>query len=143
MGKLGDLEQPYYVQQTDDWRRTKLNEWYTWNDKLEPLSVTDRALWLLQHFDVEVSMEVWKAIKMSDGLFDNGNVSLFKRPDTNRNVLHYIVHFADWMSTIAEKQHYMQSLDDVEDDQQPIKKTSSNDAQITSLKQKFNELFND
>ena len=62
LGKLGDLENPYYITQTDEWRRKKLNEWYTFNDKLEPLSVTDRSLWLLQYFDIKVNPEVWKAI---------------------------------------------------------------------------------
>ena len=71
LGKIGDLDNAYYIRQTDEWRRNKLNEWYTFNPKLEPLSVTDRALWLLQWFDVKISQEVWKAIKLSDGMFDD------------------------------------------------------------------------
>jgi len=145
LGKIGDLNEPYYINQTDEWRRNKLNEWYTFNDKLEPLSVTDRALWLLQHFDIKVSQEVWKAIKMSDGLFDEGNISLYRKHDTY-NILHYIVHFADWMSTIAEKQLYKQSTDtDEEPDQSTITKTPKAkkdvDLKIENLKEKFNELF--
>lgn len=145
-GKLGDLNHPYYIQQTDEWRRNKLNEWYTFNDKLEPMSVTDRALWLMQHFNIQVNMEVWKAIKMSDGLFDDGNTSLYKRPDTNRNILHYIIHFADWMSTIAEKQHYMQSLEEstpISDQVINKDKKVSDTTNVTDLKQKFDTLFND
>jgi hypothetical protein len=145
LGKIGDLNEPYYINQTDEWRRNKLNEWYTFNDKLEPLSVTDRALWLLQHFDIKVSQEVWKAIKMSDGLFDEGNISLYRKHDTY-NILHYIVHFADWMSTVAEKQLYKQSTDtDEEPDQSTITKTPKAkkdvDLKIENLKEKFNELF--
>lgn len=148
LGKIGDLDNPYYIVQTDEWRRNKLNEWYTFNDKLEPLSVTDRALWLLQHFDIKVSQEIWKAIKMSDGLFDEGNVSLYRKHDT-QNILHYIVHFADWMSTVAEKQHYRQSLETDEEYEQPApKKTakpktkSDADPDIEKMKKKFDELFN-
>ena len=144
LGKLGDLNESYYIAQTDQWRRDKLSEWYTWNNKLEPLSVTDRSLWLLQHFNIPISKEVWKAIKMSDGLFDEGNVSLFKRPDVNRNILHYIVHLADWMGTVAEKQHYQQEL---ETDGEPVKafntskKVSDGHADAKDLKKKFDELF--
>ena len=35
LGKLGDGTQPYYKYQTDDWRRKKLNEWYTHNKDLD------------------------------------------------------------------------------------------------------------
>jgi len=148
LGKLGDLENPYYITQTDEWRRKKLKEWYTFNDKLEPLSVTDRALWLLQHFDIKISPEVWKAIKLSDGMFDQGNHALYKRPDVNRNILHYIIHFADWMSTIAEKQHYQQSIEISEDKLFKVdksfekKKTDNNDKKhLNDLKKQFDKLF--
>lgn len=148
LGKLGDLDSPYYITQTDQWRRNKLSEWYTWNNSLEPMSVTDRSLWLLQHFDIKISEEVWKAIKMSDGLFDDGNKTLFRVPDTNRNILHYIIHFADWISTTAEKQHYHQSLltDDYQETDKPfnstsVKRVSGGHANAKDLKKKFDELF--
>jgi len=144
LGKLGDLDNPYYITQTDEWRRNKLKEWYTFNDKLEPMSVTDRSLWLLQHFDIKVSPEVWKAIKLSDGLFDDGNQKLYRSPD-NRNILHYIVHFADWMSTVAEKQHHQQSLDDYDSYPTKTKKIKkqkeSSKKDLTELSKKFDELF--
>ncbi len=149
LGKVGDLDNPYYITQTDEWRRNKLKEWYTFNNKLEPMSVTDRALWLLQHFEVKVSPEVWKAIKLSDGMFDDGNTKLFRSPDVNRNVLHYIVHFADWLSTIAEKQLYQQSLEVDEDvkskfndsfKQAPEQKKKA-EKNLSELNKKFEELF--
>ena len=147
LGKIGDLNMPYYVMQTDEWRRNKLKEWYTFNDKLEPMSVTDRSLWLLQHFDIKVSPEVWKAIKLSDGLFDDGNQKLFRSPD-NRNILHYIIHFADWMSTVAEKQHHQQSLEVDEDVKQKFnnsfkkpKERELSDQNLKELGKKFDELF--
>jgi len=148
LGKIGDLNEPYYIIQTDEWRRKKLNEWYTFNTKLEPLSVTDRALWLLQHFDIKLSQEVWKSIKMSDGLFDEGNISLYRKHDT-QNILQYIVHFADWMSTVAEKQHYRQSLEIDEETKEEFTKqvgtqkdSAAPNKDIEGLKEKFNELFN-
>ena len=109
LGKLGDLNHPYYKYQTDEWRRNKLQEWYTYNPDMENMSVTDRALWLLQHFNIKVSTEVWKAIKLSDGMFDKGNEDLYRRSTDSKNILHYIVHFGDWASTISEKQLYLQS----------------------------------
>ena len=138
LGKLGDLNESYYLTQTDEWRRNKLNEWYTYNDKLEPMSVTDRSLWLLQHFNINISPEVWKAIKMSDGLFDKGNEDLYRKSTDSRNILHYIVHFGDWTATISEKQLYLQSLD-IDDD---VEINNNKDTEnLNELKDTFNSLF--
>lgn len=154
LGKLGDLDEPYYVLQTDEWRRNKLDEWYTFNKKLEPMSVTDRSLWLLQHFDVKLNQPTWKAIKLSDGMFEEGNQRFF-RGDANRNILHYIVHFADWISTTAEKQQYFQTIEEYSEEtvskqiskskkSKPYKENTNpgiNKKQMSELKTKFNELF--
>ena len=142
LGKIGNLDNAYYIRQTDEWRRNKLNEWYTFNPKLEPLSVTDRALWLLQWFDVKISQEVWKAIKLSDGMFDDGNTALYRKHDTD-NVLYYIVHFADWTSTVVEKQLYKQSLENVDVGYQEgtPKDRNVTDKKIQNMKDKFSELF--
>jgi hypothetical protein len=143
LGKLGDLNHPYYKYQTDEWRRNKLQEWYTYNPGLESMSVTDRALWLLQHFNIKISEEVWKAIKMSDGMFDKGNEDLYRKSTDSRNVLHYIVHFGDWMSTVVEKQHYIQGN---MEKQKKIEKVTrefdkQDDKKVDNLKSKFDELF--
>ena len=144
LGKLGDLNDPYYKYQTDEWRRNKLQEWYTHNSDMENMSVTDRSLWLLQHFNIKVSEEVWKAIKLSDGMFDKGNEDLYRRSTDSRNILHYIVHFGDWMSTVAEKQHYIQG--NIKQQEKIKKVTREFDKQddkkdVDNLKQKFDELF--
>ena len=146
LGKLGDLDEPYYIYQTDDWRRRKLNEHYVMNNKLEPMSVTDRSLWLLQHFNVDISSEVWKAIKMSDGMFDKGNEDLFRRSTDSRNILHYIVHLGDWTATIAEKQHHLQYNNIDEDIKEKVSKSFGNGGTVDqdtvdNMKSKFDELF--
>ena len=142
LGKLGDLNDPYYKVQTDDWRRKKLNEFYTHNNDMENLSVTDRALWLLQHFNIKVSTEVWKAIKMSDGMFDKGNEDYYRRSSDSRNILHYIVHFGDWMSTVAEKQHYIQgNVEKQEKIEETKKEFNKKNMNVEDMKSEFDKLF--
>lgn len=142
LGKLGDLNEPYYKIQTDDWRRKKLNEFYTHNNDMENLSVTDRALWLLQHFNIKVSTEVWKAIKMSDGMFDAGNESYYRTSSDSRNILHYIVHFGDWSATVAEKQHYIQSnLEKQEKIKETKKEFNQKNLSVDDMKNEFDKLF--
>jgi len=142
LGKLGDLSEPYYRVQTDDWRRKKLNEFYTHNNDMENLSVTDRALWLLQHFNIKVSTEVWKAIKMSDGMFDAGNEGYYRTSSDSRNILHYIVHFGDWSATVAEKQHYIQGNVEKQDKIEETKKEfNKKNLSVDDMKNEFDKLF--
>jgi hypothetical protein len=137
LGKIGNMDESYYVYQTDEWRRNKLNEWYTHNTNLELGSVTDRSVWLLNEFDIKISVEVFKAIKLSDGMFTPGNEREYRKSTDSKNILHYIVHFADWSATVAEKQHYLQSLDadEVEDD------TILDESKIKDMKNAFDKLF--
>ena len=130
-GKLGTLEEPYYAKQGSTWHQDKLGEYFKHNDKMDYMSVTDRALYTLQSYGITISDQVWKAIKLSDGMFDDGNVGYYKRASDSDNVLHYIIHWADWMSTVAEKQHYVQEKN------APVKP----DPEIANLKKSFNELF--
>jgi len=107
LGKLGDLTQPYYLPQTSDWHRTNRGELYTHNPDLTYMPVTDRSLYILQHFDVKMTAKEWKAIKVSDGLYDEANkpyfISYQYPPQPFHTNLHYVVHFADHISTIGER----------------------------------------
>jgi len=118
LGKLGDLEQPYYLPQTSDWHRTNRGEYYTHNPDLVYMSVTDRALYLLQHFDMDVTAKEWKAIKVSDGLYDDSNkayyISYQYPPQPFHTNLHYVIHFADHISTIGERDRQRMGTSDAE-----------------------------
>ena len=109
---------------------------------MENLSVTDRALWLLQHFNIKVSTEVWKAIKMSDGMFDAGNESYYRTSSDSRNILHYIVHFGDWSATVAEKQHYIQgNVEKQEKIEETKKEFNKKNMSVDDMKNEFDKLF--
>ena len=136
LGKIGNMDESYYIYQTDEWRRNKLNEWYTRNPKLELGSVVDRSIWILNEFDIKISEEVFKAIKLSDGMFSPGNEREYRTSSDSKNILHYIVHFADWMSTVSEKQHYLQSFD-IEDESD----VTVNEDNLSEVKDAFDKLF--
>ena len=107
LGKLGDLEEPYYVPQNSDWHRDNRGELYTYNLALPFMKVPDRALMLLNHFGISVTPKEWKGILISDGLYSEGNKPYFMSyqypPQAFHTNLHYVVHFADHMSTIGER----------------------------------------
>ena len=50
LGKIGDLEEDYYIPQESEWHRKNRGEIFTHNPKLNYMTVTDRAIFLLNHF---------------------------------------------------------------------------------------------
>ena len=104
LGKLGHpLEGPYYLEQDSDWHR-KRGELYKHNENLSYMSPPDRGLMLLQKYGIIVTDKEWVSIKLSDGLYDEGNKSYLKtyQPYPLKTVLPRIIHMADYMSSQAE-----------------------------------------
>ena len=115
LGKVGDLHGEYYIPQDNDWRRKTLGEVFTHNTEIDNMRVTDRALFLLQHFGVKVSLKETLAIKVSDGLYDEANTYYMKVFDASRslkNHLPYIIHWADHMATQAEYDEWKRGDED-------------------------------
>jgi hypothetical protein len=110
LGKLGDLDLPYYVPQTSDWHRENRGELYKHNTDLTFMAVPDRSLHLLNHFGVAITPKEWKAILVHDGLYSKGNepyfISYSYPPQAFHTNLHYVLHFADHMSTIGERDQW-------------------------------------
>jgi putative nucleotidyltransferase with HDIG domain len=67
IGKVGNLEKRYFVEQDSSWHREKLGQMYKYNDVLNKMSVSHRTLWLLQHYEVTLSNEEWLAIQLASG----------------------------------------------------------------------------
>jgi len=114
LGKLGDLTNPYYVDQESDWHR-KRGEYYKINDVLQYMTVTDRAMYILQHYGVTITEKEWLAIKLSDGMYDESNKPYLKNsmyPYPMHTNLAYIIHTADFLSTAVERDQSRISLEE-------------------------------
>lgn len=101
LGKLGDETGPYYLDQDSDWHR-KRGELYKHNDNIQYFKAPERGLVLLQRYGVTVTDNEWLAIKLSDGLYCEGNASYLKNNGMKTD-LPYIIHWADNMATRVEK----------------------------------------
>lgn len=104
LGKLGNPEEgPYYVDQDSDWHR-KRGEVYKQNEQLQYMKAPERGLFLLQKYGVQVTQNEWLAIKISDGLYDEGNKSYLVNfaPYAMKTNLPYIIHWADHISSRVE-----------------------------------------
>ncbi len=105
LGKMGDEEQDSYIPQTDKWRKEKLGEDYTFNNKVPFASVPDRGLFLLQSHDIKYTFNEMLAIQTHDGLYDPANEKYLKgwMPEQKpRTSLPFILHQADMMAARIE-----------------------------------------
>jgi len=105
LGKFGDEENAAYIEQTDQWRRDKLNETYMFNDRLEYMTVPDRGLHLLLSNGIIPTKNEMIAIKTHDGLYDESNKAYLMgfTPETKpRTSLVYVLHQADLMAARIE-----------------------------------------
>jgi hypothetical protein len=105
LGKFGTEEEESYIPQTDAWRKEKLGELYTFNDKLEFMSVPDRGLYLLQTNDIPVTKNELLAIKLHDGIYDEANkpyLISFNPENKPRTSLIHIIHQADFLASRVE-----------------------------------------
>lgn len=103
IGKVGlpgkGVENDYYVEQTDSWRRDKLGEVYKNNDDMKFLTTADRSVFLMQHYQIKLTVDEWLAIKLNDGFViqENKAYCLKEAP------LVFAVQTADYLSTMIEK----------------------------------------
>jgi len=105
LGKIGSLEETSVYPSTDEWRKKNLGEMYTFNTKIEYMTVPDRSLFLLQQQGINLTTNEWITIKTHDGLYDDANKAYLKSfmPETKpRTSLPFIVHQADLMASRIE-----------------------------------------
>ena len=142
LGKVGDLENDYYIPNESDWHRKNQGKIYTHNPNLQYMKVPDRGLWLLQHYGVKVTEKEYLGIKLTDGLYDEANKSYLMsyNPDFNlRSNMAYILHQADMMATHIEGDMWNNSDEEVVNTKVP--KDKQEQKQVDNLKSKFDELF--
>ena len=144
LGKVGDLENDYYIPNESEWHRKNQGKIYSHNPNLQYMKVPDRGLWLLQHYGVKVTDKEYIGIKLTDGLYDEANKSYLMtyNPDWElRSNLPYILHQADMMATHIEYDQWMRSNKTSNGVVTKAPKTKDEQKQVDNLKNKFDELF--
>jgi hypothetical protein len=100
-GKIGfeQSDTDYYLPQDSDWHREKLGEMYKVNNKIQFMTVPHRSLYLLQAFEIKLSVDEYVAIMIHDGFgLDENRKYMLKEPN-----LATIVSHADYIATQQEK----------------------------------------
>ena len=106
LGKLGEPGEPYYMEQDSEWHRKTLGQNYKYNNTIQYMSVTDRAHYMLQQYDIKITKNEWLGIHLSDGMYEESNKSyLMNRmyPYPMKTNISYIVHVSDYLAMVIEK----------------------------------------
>jgi len=114
LGKLGSLEEDYYRPNPSEWHRINQGKMYNYNDKLHFMTVTDRAVYLLNHFGIDMTQIEYLALRLTDGMYEDANKGYLMGFGEGKNLktnLPLILHQADMMATRLEKEQYMFSKD--------------------------------
>ena len=140
LGKIGDLENDYYVPEESDWHRKNQGSVYKHNPELQYMTVSDRSFWILGHFQIPMTEWEFIGLRLTDGLYEEGNEKYYKgyNPDFGlRSNIAYILHQADMMATHIESNQWERG-DKVESEK--VQKSVSNikKAVDTEVKEKFN-----
>lgn len=109
LGKMGDLTEEFYFPQDNEWRRNNMGEIYKINEKVVNMNGADRSLYILQHFGVQLTQNEWIAIKIHEGMYEEGNATYLKVMTENnilKSHLPHLIHHADMTASRIEYEQW-------------------------------------
>jgi hypothetical protein len=107
LGKLGIRNHLHYIPNDSDWHVKNHGTIFKSNDEISYMSLTDRTFYTLNHYGIQYNEKEYFAIKLTDGMYDEDNQKYLKGHDVKKQLrykLQFIMHWADHMSTIIERQ---------------------------------------
>ena len=150
LGKVGDLEEDYYIPQESEWHRKNRGEIFTHNPKLNYMTVTDRAIFLLNHFGLDMSEKEYIGLRLTDGLYEEANKKYYITyvpGNTLKTNIAYILHQADMSASHIEydewKRGEVQEEVKVQKNVDNIKKAVTLEETSEQLSSKSQDLFNE
>jgi len=105
LGKVGDLDHDYYILNESEWHRKNQGKIFVHNPKLQYMTVTDRAIWLLQHFNIPMNQTEYLGLRLTDGMYEEANkgyLVTYQPEFSLRSNISRICHAADTMATFIE-----------------------------------------
>ena len=155
LGKVGDLHQDYYIPQDSEWHRKNRGEIFKHNPNLQYMSVTDRAIFLLNHFEISMTQWEYIGLRLTDGMYEEANKSYYLtyNPDwALKSNIAYILHQADMMATHIEgdewkrtdEEYNSQLTTNMKKAVEPKTETKQSSPKLSQKSQDlFDELFGD
>ena len=128
----------------------KNHEIFTHNGVLQYMTVTDRAIFLLNQFQIPMTENEYIGLRLTDGLYEDANKSYYisYNPDwALKTNIAYVLHQADMMATKIEYDEWRQGEVEEEVKVQAkvdnIKKAVTMEETSEQLSQKSKDLFDE
>ena len=110
-GFPGNGNEVYQIE-TSDWHRKNMGRLYKHNENIPFTMVPDLSIFLLHQYNVEMSWNEYQAIKIHDGMYDEGNKPYFVARTAKAKLktnLPLILHHADHMAAQIEYETWRNS----------------------------------
>ena len=144
LGKAGDLDQDHYIPNPSEWHRINQGKIYTNNPDLNFMTAPDRGIWILNQFGLTMTQNEYIGIKLTDGMYDDGNIQYLKSYAPEKKLksnMAHILHQADMTTTRIEYEQWLHTNKDKKNIVVKVPKTKKEKQQVDNLKEKFDELF--
>ena len=150
LGKVGDLEDDYYIPNDSEWHIKNQGKNYVNNPELQFMTPPDRVIWLLNQFGIKMTMMEMIGIKLTDGMYDDGNIQYLKAYAPEKKLksnMPLILHQADMATTRIEYEDWIRANKKeeikVQGRVENIKKAVTMEETSEQLTQKSKDLFNE
>jgi len=106
LGKLGYKDIPHYLVNDSDWH-VKQGYYFKYNTEIPHMRISDRSLFTLQKYGIQISPTEFLAIKLHDGLYEEANKAYYMSSAEHhiKSNLPYILHQADSIASRIERQN--------------------------------------
>ena len=150
LGKVGDLNDDHYIPNDSDWHIKNQGKYYVNNPELQFMTPPDRGIWLLNQFGIKMTMMEMIGIKLTDGMYDDGNIQYLKAYAPEKKLksnMPLILHQADMATTRIEYEDWIRANTKeeikVQGRVENIKKAVTMEETSEQLTQKSKDLFNE
>jgi hypothetical protein len=144
LGKVGDLEQDHYIPNPSEWHRKNQGKIYTNNPNLKFMTPPDRGIWILNQYGITMTENEFIGIKLTDGMYDDGNVQYLKSYAPEKKLksnMQHILHQADMTTTRIEYEQWLHAGEEQVVVNTKVPKTKKEQETVDNMKAKFDELF--
>ena len=144
LGKVGNLAEDNYIHNDSDWHRKNQGMIYKHNPRIEYMTITDRAIWILQHFGIKMTENEYIGLRLTDGLYEEANKTYYmnwSKDNQLKSNIAYILHQADLMATKIEYDEWQRGYDEVKvEKKENVKENTEKSKRAHDL---FKELFDE
>ena len=146
LGKVGDLTEDNYLPNPSEWHIKNQGKTYIANPDLKFMTPPDRGIWILNQFGISMTQNEFLGIKLTDGMYDEGNIQYLKSYSNDKKLksnMQHILHQADMTTTRIEYEQWLRGTDKDTSTIKPKTKEQKikDKQQVDNLKTKFDELF--